>query len=294
MNHMKIFSTLALAAASSAAFAQTPAINPMPDGSHDMYVGLGVMSSPRYEGGRERRVRAVPVIQVEWSNGVFISGTSAGMHLSSNPAVEFGPLLSFKPRRSASGDGLGAIGPTNSISNGDVLAPPTIATGWPPLSTKTNNPLAGVEPVPSRLQAGCFFNYYITPDLRLANSVLAGSGRDRDGVIWSVDLQSMARPISARHAISLSGGLTFANRNYNESYFGVTLQEAFRARVDTYSPGGGLNDVHASVRWNWSLSPSWMVTSGVRAWRLQGDAKNSSLAQRPTNFTVSTGLAYRF
>jgi outer membrane protein len=293
MNHMKIFSTLALAAASSAAFAQTPAINPMPDGSHDMYVGLGVMSSPRYEGGRERRVRAVPVIQVEWSNGVFISGTSAGMHLSSNPAVEYGPLLSFKPRRSASGDGLGAIGPTNSTSNADVMQPPTISNGFPVFINKVN-PLAGVEPVPSRLQAGGFLNYYITPTLRLANSVLAGSGRDRNGVLWNVDLQTMARPVSARHAVSLSAGLTFANRNYNDSYFGVTLQEAYRSRIDTSAPGGGLNDVHASVRWNWSLSPSWMVTSGVRAWRLQGDAKNSSLAQRPTNFTVSTGLAYRF
>ena len=289
---MKTILTFALAAASSAAFAQTPAINPMPDGSHDMYVGLGVMSSPRYEGGRERRVRAVPVIQVEWSNGVFISGTSAGMHLSTNPLFEYGPLLSYKPRRSTSGDGFGAIGPGNTTSNMDVQYPTLVPKG--DSAGVRIDPLAAVEPVGARLQAGGFVNYYLTPRLRLANSVLAGSGREHNGALWMIDLQHMAGSISDRHALSLAFGLTFANRHYNESYFGITRQEAIRSGNASYAPAGGLNDIHASLRWNWSLTPSWLLTSGVRAWRLQGDARNSSLAQRPTNFTVTTGLAYRF
>jgi outer membrane protein len=37
--------------------AQTPAANPMPDGSRDMYVGLGVQSAPRYEGREAARYR---------------------------------------------------------------------------------------------------------------------------------------------------------------------------------------------------------------------------------------------
>jgi hypothetical protein len=41
---------LALTAGCGAAWAQTPATNPMPDGSRDMYIGLGVQSAPRYEG----------------------------------------------------------------------------------------------------------------------------------------------------------------------------------------------------------------------------------------------------
>jgi hypothetical protein len=34
--------------ASGTAWGQTPTVNPMPDGSRDMYVGLGVQSAPRY------------------------------------------------------------------------------------------------------------------------------------------------------------------------------------------------------------------------------------------------------
>ena len=84
---------LILAAACGAASAQTPANNPMPDGSRDMYVGLGVGSAPEWDGARHHKLRALPVLQVQWSNGVFVSGMSAGIHLSGSPQVEFGPLL---------------------------------------------------------------------------------------------------------------------------------------------------------------------------------------------------------
>ena len=79
---------LVLAAACGAASAQTPANNPMPDGSRDMYVGLGIVSTPEWDGARGRKERALPVLQVQWSNGVCVSGMSAGLHLSDRPSVE--------------------------------------------------------------------------------------------------------------------------------------------------------------------------------------------------------------
>jgi outer membrane protein len=112
-------SSLSLASllAGGLAQAQTPATNPMPDGSRDMYVGLGVQSAPRYEGTGSRKVSALPVLQVEWSNGVFISGMSAGMHLSNSPTVEVGPLLAVLPGRDESGTGAVVGGVNNSIIN---------------------------------------------------------------------------------------------------------------------------------------------------------------------------------
>lgn len=288
---MKTILTLALAAVSSTAAAQTPAVNPMPDGSRDMYVGLGVGSAPRYEGARERKTRALPVIQVEWSNGIFLSGMGAGMHLSKNPDFEYGPLLAYKPRRNASGDGGGPIGTSGSL--GQSLAPPTTDT-MKTLVALTGNRLSGMEPVKGRLQAGGFFNLYLSPSLRIANTVLAGAGRDHDGAVWTVDLQQLSTSITTHHSLAMSGGLTFANRNYNQSYYGVRLQEAFRGGNAVYAPGGGLNDVHAGVRWNWTLSPSWILTSNARVMRLQGDARKSPLVERATTISVSTGLAYRF
>src|ERR1043165_3270652 len=96
----------ATACGAVSAWAQAPEPGLMPDGSYDMYAGLGVRSAPNYEGGNERKQRAMPVLQVGWSNGTFISGMSAGWPLSSTPGVEYGPLLSVHPGRSKNGSSL--------------------------------------------------------------------------------------------------------------------------------------------------------------------------------------------
>jgi len=285
MNKLLSFVLSAGALAGGTALAETPALNLMPDGSRDMYVGLGVQSAPRYEGTGSRRVSALPVLQVEWSNGIFISGMSAGMHLSRSPTVEYGPLLAIQPGRDESGTGLG---PDGVGTSGIVpLAPVqrmTIRTGR----------LAGMDEIGARLQLGAFYNTYLNPQWRLTASLLAGAGREHDGARLDLGVQRLAFATGERHRLSLTAGVGFVNRQFNESYFGVTQEEASRSRFRAYAPDGGLQDVHVGARWNWTLSPSWMLTSNLQAKRLLGDARKSPLTERSTNTTVSTAIAYRF
>jgi outer membrane scaffolding protein for murein synthesis (MipA/OmpV family) len=275
---------LALAGTCSAASAQTPAINPMPDGSRDMYLGLGAQSAPRYEGAGSRKVNALPVIQVQWSNGLFIAGSTAGLHLSSQPSYEFGPLLALQPRRDAEG-----TGPTSGGIGVSIL---------PPFGAEKNmngpHALDGMDKIATRLLGGAFFNYYLAPQLRLTSSVLWGAGNERDGGKAEFGVQRLANSAESEHRVSLSAGFTVANRAYNQAYFGVTAPEAIKSGYRWYSPKGGIKDVHVGVRWNWALSPSWLLTSQVQATRLMGSAKDSPLVERPTNLTVSTAIAYRF
>jgi outer membrane protein len=288
MNKLLAFVLSAGALASGTAQAQTPALNLMPDGSRDMYVGLGLQSAPRYEGAGSHRVSALPVLQVEWSNGIFVSGMSAGMHLSSSPTTEYGPLLAIHPRRDESGAGLVADGVgTNGLSG---LAPMTPGEKTMIL----NGRLAGMDEIGARLQFGAFYNIYLNPQWRLTSSLLVGAGRDRDGARLDLGVQRLAFAAGERHRVSLTAGAGVVNRQYNESYFGVTREEAFRSRFGPYQPGGGLQDVHVGARWNWTLSPSWMLTSNLQAKRLLGDAGKSPLTERSTNLTVSTAIAYRF
>lgn len=307
---MRTLFALVLAGAVPVVWAQTPASNPMPDGSSDMYVGLGAVSAPRYLGSGEHRVTALPLLQVEWSSGVFISGMSAGMHLSSNPVLEYGPLLALLARRSnagshdAAGMPLGSLDlletqnkpatPAGGTPSRPSVAPPVAEENTAPAWQRSGNRLAGTETIGARLQGGAFFNYYLTPYLRLTNNVLAGSGRDRHGASWTVGLQHVSRSLAPHHRLSLAADLTVVNRSYNESYFGVSEHDSLNSGNGPYAPGGGVRDVALSARWNWALSPNWMVSSALRAARLQGDARRSPLVERANNVTVSTGLAYRF
>jgi outer membrane scaffolding protein for murein synthesis (MipA/OmpV family) len=286
---MKKLLVLALATLCSAASAQTPAINPMPDGSRDMYAGLGVLSGPRYDGAGSRKTSVVPVFQVQWSNGIFVSGMSAGMHLSSRPSLEFGPLLQLQPARSDAGQASGPIGPGNQLTHSGFIMNPEVARSF----TGDNN-LAGMDKIEARLLGGAFFNYYLTPEWRLASSWLYGAGNDHNGAIAELGVQRLAVAMGAHHTLSFSGVVTVVNRSYNQAFFGVTPAESVRSGNDYYAPTGGLQDARISVRWNWALSPSWLVTSNLQAARLLGSAKNSPLVERPTNLTVSAALAYRF
>jgi outer membrane scaffolding protein for murein synthesis (MipA/OmpV family) len=280
---------LALSSACATTWAQTPATNPMPDGSRDMYVGLGVQSAPRWDGTGSRKVSALPVLQVQWSNGLFISGMSAGMHLTDSPTFEYGPLLAVQPGRDQTGtgqvfDGIGSAGTTLIGPVPDPIDKRNIrGTG-----------LDGMDKIGARLQGGVFANYYLTPQWRLTSSVLYGAGNDHDGARLDLGVQRLAFELGSQHHVSVSAGVTVVNRNYNRTYFGVTLAEASRSRFPMYEPGGGLQEAHVGVRWNWALSPSWMLTSNLQAKGLLGNAAKSPLVERSTNLTVSTAFAYRF
>jgi outer membrane protein len=281
---------LALAGACGVAAAQTPSSNPMPDGSRDTYVGLGAVTTPVYEGSDGRRVRALPVLQAAWSNGIFVSGLSAGMHLSGQPSIEFGPLLAIQQRRTESGlsNNIGAV-----LTGADTAILPGVAE--PSKTLAFGNRLTGMDVQHTRLQAGGFFNYYLNPQLRLTSSLLYGSGNERDGGLLRIGAQYLAGDIAPHHFLSLGIGATVANRSHNQAFFGVSRDEAARGGINpAYAASGGVKDVHLNLRWNWSFTPSWLLTSGAQVSRLQGSAKDSPLALRPTNVTVSTALAYRF
>jgi outer membrane scaffolding protein for murein synthesis (MipA/OmpV family) len=262
----------------------------MPDGSRDMYVGLGVQSLPRYDGARHNKTQALPVLQVQWSNGIFVSGLMAGWHLSSQPALEYGPLIALQPRRDEHGTS-GGIGGVGDGSGGGAGA--TSIRPGEDFEAKSN-PLLGLDVIHERLLYGGFFNYYLTPALRLSNNLLYGYGNEHDGLRLHTSLQYMLPNALAHHSFVLSAGVSVVNSAYTNAYFGVSTHENARTQMRPFRAGGGVQDVRLGLRWNWALSPSWMLTSGAQVTRLLGDAKDSPLTERPTNVTVSTALAYRF
>lgn len=285
---MKTLLALSLAGLCGAAMAQTPASNPMPDGSRDMYLGVGAVSAPHYLGSAERRVRAMPLVQVEASNGMFVSGLSAGMHWSRVASLEYGPLVAIHPGRDK--DGSHGVGGVTDPAPGSIVRISVRPDG----SAAAPVGMAGMKDVPARLVGGAFLNYYLNSELRLTNTVLYGAGRDNNGMSWNVGLQHMPIEITPHHRITLSAGITVVNREHNAAFFGVNKDDALTSGFAYYAPGGGVRDLTLAAGWNWALSPSWMLATGVRATRLRGDARFSPLVERPTNISVSTGLAYRF
>ncbi|HEY0065173.1 MAG TPA: MipA/OmpV family protein [Telluria sp.] len=289
---MKTFLALSLSCASALASAQTPTTNPMPDGSFDSYVGLGVVASQAYQGAAERRVRARPLLQFETSQGIFIAGMSAGMHLSQQADWEFGPLLAIDPGRDAGGSNNSAGGVSDTVYGFGVR--PISAIAPDARIDMAANPLAGLGEVKARLQGGAFVNYYLTPEVRLISNLLYGAGNDHRGLIATVGVQRLAAELAPHHKLTFAAGVTLVNGAHNRSFFGVNDDNAMASGYPVYAPRGGVRDAWLGAGWNWALSPSWVLASGARLTLLKGDARHSPLVQRAAGFTIHTGLAYRF
>jgi outer membrane protein len=90
---------------------------------------------------------------------------------------------------------------------------------------------------------------------------------------------------------------TFANRDYMETYFGVTPAEsALSGTLAAYSPGGGFKSVGAEFNARYEFAPNWAVRGEFIYEKLIGDASDSPIVQvgDANQYTAKLGLTYVF
>lgn len=228
----------------------------MPDGSRDMYVGAGLVTSNAEAAGETRPVLLRPLLQIEWSNGIFVSsGGIAGLHLSQTAGAEYGPLLMS----------------TNARDPGD------------------NRRLRGSHAISGSPDAGGFFNYYLGADARLRSSLVYDTSAH--GLRGEAGLQKSWPGLVPHHTFSLSAGVALASAAVMQERYEVRRAAG---GVRDYRPDGGVAALSAGANWNWALSSKWLLASGVTATRLGSSAADSPVVERRSFVTWSTGLAYRF
>ena len=90
---------------------------------------------------------------------------------------------------------------------------------------------------------------------------------------------------------------TFANRDYMETYFGVTPAEsALSGTLAHYSPGGGFKSVGFEFTSRYEFAPQWAVRGEFIYDRLIGDAADSPIVKvgSENQYTAKLGLTYTF
>jgi outer membrane scaffolding protein for murein synthesis (MipA/OmpV family) len=245
-----------LLAACGPALAENTAGLMMPDGSRDMYVGMGIATRTAVAAGEDRPVSLRPLLQVQWSNGIFVSATGVvGMHLSETAGVEYGPLLVD----------------SNSRDPGE------------------GRRLRGTHPVKGSPDAGGFYNYYLGDNARILSSVVYDSSAH--GFKGQLGAQKSWSSLAPHHTVSLSAGVSLASDPVARELYEVSTATG---GVRDYRPSGGVMAVGAGVNWNWELSSKWLINSSVTGTRLGTTPAGSPIVERRNFITWSSGLAYRF
>ena len=245
---------------SSPCFAQTSYSTTMPDGSRDGYVGLALVSTPVVNGNSSsRETLLVPLLQVQWSNGVFVSGiTTVGMQLSGTPGVEYGPVMYRQQWR----------GP-GSYQN-----------------------VAGSEDVKDSFNVGGFFNYSLGQKTRFISGLVTTT--DAPGLLLDVGIQKTLPSFAAHHTVVLSAGARFADGAYAQHYYGISANNTTSDTVKNYAPTGGLVNLSAELKWNWALSASWRISTIASVIQYAPMAADSPLNSERSVVSIGSGLAYRF
>ncbi|MBS3018525.1 hypothetical protein DJFAAGMI_01257 [Comamonas sp. PE63] len=231
-----------------------------PNASEGGVAGLAVISGHRYQGSDESRIRVLPSIEYQWSNGFFAGVMSGvGYNASRNPDVAYGARITAdfgrKERRSAALRGLGDIDP--------------------------------------RPEIGAFFNTNLTSSLTLNASMRYGSGNERDGLL--VDLGAgWNQRISPTLQVAATVAATWSNNRYAQDYFGISTEQAQRSGYEEFSAKSGFRDVRLGTSVIYSITPSWRLVGSLTYSELLGDARNSPIVRRKGSFSTVIALGYNF
>ena len=251
--------------------------------------GLGLAYVPRYPGSDRERVRAVPLLEYHWSNGLFVGG-------------ERQALLGFQAAGLSgirTGIALGVDEGRKAYRDGDLAGQPGIAT----------------RPV-----LALFAKLRLSAALALDGSVRLGSGTDRRGGL--LKLQAAYRiPVSPALQLGLQLDADVANGAYMRSYFGLrgasstmppldgrgdstgnivaagpftSVDLAPGMRYASYAPGGGLLDVKLGLQMTARLAENYMLLANAGLARLGKDAADSPFVRQRTSRTLFVGVARSF
>jgi outer membrane protein len=229
-------------------------------------LGPGLRWQPVYDGSASQRVEAVPVVRY-FGQPLFVRSTQGvlegGVRMELAPALHAGAQLAYEPGR--------------EVSESDFL--------------KRHN-IAGIN-------RGASVGLHLEWDHTFGPMPITLLGRVRQFTESDRGAQADLR-LSAGifHSGRVSAGVftqaTWANAKSTGSFYGITPQQSVGTGLPAYGAGSGLLFASVGLLWSVDLTKSWIVVGNMEARRLQGDAAQSPLAERASNYYLTAGLAYRF
>ncbi|WP_338763446.1 MipA/OmpV family protein [Massilia sp. METH4] len=98
----------------------------------------------------------------------------------------------------------------------------------------------------------------------------------------------------ARDHVTLSLAANIADRDYMQTYYGVTATQSARSGYRQYRPKGGLYEVELGMTWKHMIDTRWGVTGTLSAVALTRDAANSPITKRPRSAAGAVYATYSF
>ena len=232
------------------------------------FVAAGGAMIPEYEGAD--KYEAVPFVlaNVKWGGVEFqLRGLQARVDLLADSPWDIGPVARYRGKR-----------------DDDV-----------------SGPVRRLDEIDAAVETGGFIGYRF------------GGDRNGQGEI-SVEATFLRDVSNAHDGFTVAGGVTYAalraervyanvdvqttyaSKDFNRTYFGVTQSGSIASGLRAYRPGAGFKDVSAGVTAGYQFSERWGVVARASVTRYVGDAADSPIVKdgSKTSALLGLGVSYRY
>jgi outer membrane scaffolding protein for murein synthesis (MipA/OmpV family) len=153
--------------------------------------------------------------------------------------------------------------------------------------------LAGMGDVQRTVRARLSASYRLDDGWRLASAVMVDASKRGYGTVFELGIRREQR-LTDRTLMSIGATLSGGDRDFMQTYFGVTPEQAQRSGYSVYQPAAGLGSMGVLLGVSTQLTPRWAVFYGTGVSRLVDVAARSPLTFEPNGWGLSAGTVYRF
>ncbi len=223
-------------------------------------LGAGVGYAPTYEGSDEYDALPVPVVNIEYKDGLFFTNTSNG--IGSYPLrgenYKVGASIGYAGGRNEDDDrkNLRGMGDVDASATANFLAEYDL--GPAQLAGKVSTALSGDYGTTAELKVGS--RYWVSEKIILSGSI----------------------------------GTKWADEEHMSNYFGVSSAQSTRSGYSRYDAESGFKSVGFSVGATYRITDHWNTNLTFKGDQLVGDAADSPIVKDDFVPSVFLTTSYKF
>jgi outer membrane protein len=154
--------------------------------------------------------------------------------------------------------------------------------------------LDGLLNIDEAFEVGSYLSYQLTDQWEINISGLFDVSDTHDGWVANLNVSHEYMILNTPITITTLAGLDYANKNYNNTYFGVKPSTNGTSTQSSFVLGSGFNSATFGTTFSYVSSDNTTLIGLISATQIIGDAKNSPIIKEATLITVGLGVAYSF
>jgi outer membrane protein len=154
--------------------------------------------------------------------------------------------------------------------------------------------LDGLLNIDEAFEVGSYLSYQLTDQWEINISGLFDVSDTHDGWVANLNVSHEYMIPNTPITITTLAGLDYANKNYNNTYFGVKPSTNGTSTQSSFVLGSGFNSATFGTTFSYVSSDNTTLIGLISATQIIGDAKNSPIIKESTLITVGLGVAYSF